>query len=128
MTRAARAVQRNAHVYSRPPTMRNDEDASVAKDPARAVLPQEWAPYAGVPSCSGTECCDALQRAGLEIKLDGPDMSVVLRDGLPVAIVPMFERLRLGMIIAILEGAGVGPEEFIAHLVVSPSTSTPIST
>lgn len=82
----------------------------------RAPLADGWA-Y--LPPASGAECARVLRRAGLQASLDGPDHVVLSRDRVPIVRVPLVERLRPELLVAILKTVGVSPTAFTRLLVES---------
>ena len=75
---------------------------------------RRWWP--AVPCASGVDIAWALRRAGLEARIGGPDHAVLLRNHVPVAIVPLSDVVHPAIVRALLTTLGITPEELVAHL------------
>ena len=80
------------------------------------VHPRRLRTWADIPSVSGAQCARALARAGFEVSLDGPDRVVVRRCGVPLLNVPMVDRVRPAIMVAIARTAGLTAEQFMELL------------
>jgi hypothetical protein len=92
------------------------DGGAVTNGPERdnsAVKVRGWAP---LPHASGRECAKALGRAGFGLVLDDADHVAVTRGNITVARIPLVDRIRPELLVAILRTVGITPEQFVEHL------------
>ena len=68
-----------------------------------------------VPPASGIECVRALQQAGFRVRLQDGRQMLLARDD-RVVRVPLLDRLRPQLLVAILRSAGIAAAEFTSYL------------
>lgn len=69
-----------------------------------------------MPTVTGAMCARALQRAGFDVRLDGPDHMTVCREGIALIRIPLLDELRRELVVGIAKTAGLTAEEFIRYL------------
>jgi hypothetical protein len=87
-----------------------------APDGPAVRLPSLAEDWAVVPPASCREVVKVLYRAGFEARLDGPDHIIIERAHIPLVRVPLVERLRPALLVAILRTVGLTAAEFTANL------------
>ena len=71
---------------------------------------------AHLPPVTGADVARALQRAGLDVRLESPDYAQIHRDGVPVVRVPLLNTLRPALVVAIVRTVGLTPQRFMSLL------------
>jgi hypothetical protein len=64
-----------------------------------------------LPNVSGAQCVRALQRAGFDLELHGPDYVMAKLHGVPIVRVPLVDELTPAQITTILGLTGITPDQ-----------------